>query len=119
MVERYLTIYKGGVGELIEKKSRFIATVHPVETEEEALAFVEEIKKKYWDAVNNLGNFLSVDGIFKLHYMEKNSIDEDEFNLLGKKSEYLLIRNINNGFIIWYNDERCYKEFHKSAPILK
>ena len=42
MVERYLTIYKGGVGELIEKKSRFIATVHPVETEEEALAFVEE-----------------------------------------------------------------------------
>jgi len=51
--------------------------------------------------------------------MEKNSIDEDEFNLLGKKSEYLLIRNINNGFIIWYNDERCYKEFHKSAPILK
>ncbi len=76
-------------------------------------------KKKYWDAVNNLGNFLSVDGIFKLHYMEKNSIDEDEFNLLGKKSEYLLIRNINNGFIIWYNDERCYKEFHKSAPILK
>ena len=53
MVERYLTIYRGGVGELIEKKSRFIATVHPVETEEEALAFVEEIKKKYWDARHN------------------------------------------------------------------
>ncbi len=53
MVERYLTVYKGGVGELTEKKSRFIATVHPVETEEEALAFVEEIKKKYWDARHN------------------------------------------------------------------
>lgn len=53
MVERYLTVYKGGVGELIEKKSRFIATVRPVETEEEALAFVEEMKKKYWDARHN------------------------------------------------------------------
>lgn len=53
MVERYLTVYKGGVGELTEKKSRFIATVRPVETEEEALAFVEEMKKKYWDARHN------------------------------------------------------------------
>ena len=46
MLEHYKTIYEGGEGELVEKKSRFIATVRPVETEEEALAFIEEMKKK-------------------------------------------------------------------------
>ena len=53
MLEQYKTVYKGGEGELVEKKSRFIATVRPVETEEEALAFIEEMKKKYWDARHN------------------------------------------------------------------
>ena len=37
----------------MEKKSRFIATVRPVKTEEEALAFIEEMRKKYWDARHN------------------------------------------------------------------
>ena len=50
MTEQYQTVYEGGTGEIVEKKSRFIATVRPVETEEEALAFIEEMKKKYWDA---------------------------------------------------------------------
>ena len=53
MLEQYKTVYEGGEGEIIEKKSRFIATVRPVETEEEALAFLEEMKKKYWDARHN------------------------------------------------------------------
>ena len=50
MLEKYKTVYEGGEGEIVEKKSRFIATVRPVQTEEEALAFIEEMKKKYWDA---------------------------------------------------------------------
>ena len=53
MLEQYRTVYEGGEGEITEKKSRFIATVHPVECEEEALAFLEEMKKKYWDARHN------------------------------------------------------------------
>lgn len=53
MLEQYKTIYEGGEGEIIEKKSRFIATVRPVESEEEALAFLEGMKKKYWDARHN------------------------------------------------------------------
>lgn len=48
--QEYKTIYQGGDGEVIEKKSRFIAAIRPVETEEEALAFIEEERKKYWDA---------------------------------------------------------------------
>ena len=50
MVESYKIVYQGGSGELVEKKSRFIADIRPVSGEEEALAFVEEIRKKYWDA---------------------------------------------------------------------
>lgn len=53
MLEQYKTIYEGGEGEIVEKKSRFIATVRLVETEEEALSFIEEMKKKYWDARHN------------------------------------------------------------------
>lgn len=53
MRERYRTVYEGGEGELTEKKSRFIATVRPVQTEQEALDFIEEMRKKYWDARHN------------------------------------------------------------------
>lgn len=53
MLETYKTVLEGGIGEVIEKKSRFIATVRPVKSEEEALAFLEETKKKYWDARHN------------------------------------------------------------------
>ena len=53
MLEKYKTVYEGGEGEIVEKKSRFIATVRPVQTEEEALAFIEEMKMKNWDARHN------------------------------------------------------------------
>lgn len=52
------TVYVGGVGEIIEKKSRFIATVRPVVSEEEAAAFIAEIKKQYWDARHNCSAFI-------------------------------------------------------------
>lgn len=47
------TVYTGGQGEITEKKSRFIASICPVHSEEEALAFIEKTKKKYWDARHN------------------------------------------------------------------
>ena len=53
MKDRYKTIYAGGEGELVEKKSRFLATVRLTETEEDAYAFIEEMRKKYWDARHN------------------------------------------------------------------
>ena len=49
---------EGGVGEITEKKSRFIATLKPVGSEEEASAFIHEIKKKYWDAKHNCSAFV-------------------------------------------------------------
>ena len=53
----YRVLLSGGEGEIIEKKSRFIATLRPCETEEEAVAFIEEMKKKYWDARHNCSAF--------------------------------------------------------------
>ena len=47
-----------GVGEIEEKKSKFIAHLKAVHTEEEAVAFFDEIKKKYWDAKHNCTAFI-------------------------------------------------------------
>lgn len=56
--EGYRVVYEGGEGEITEKKSRFIATVRPVESEEEATTFIAEMKKKYWDARHNCSAFV-------------------------------------------------------------
>lgn len=54
----YRIVYEGGEGEIVEKKSRFIATIAPVENEEEATAFIERIRKKYYDARHNCPAFV-------------------------------------------------------------
>lgn len=54
----YRVLLEGGQGEIVEKKSRFIATVRRVESEQEAAAFIEEMKKKYWDARHNCSAFV-------------------------------------------------------------
>lgn len=56
--EDYMVLEKGAEAELVEKKSRFIATVRPVASEEEAAAFVEEMKKKYYDARHNCSAYV-------------------------------------------------------------
>ena len=56
--EPYKIVLSGGEGEIVEKKSRFIATVRPVKSEEEATAFIDEMKKKYWDARHNCSAFV-------------------------------------------------------------
>ena len=54
----YKVLLEGGEGEIVEKKSRFIATVAKCETEEEANRFIGEMKKKYWDARHNCSAFV-------------------------------------------------------------
>lgn len=58
MRESCRILYQGGQGELTEKKSRFIANTRPVESEEEAIAFIEEMRKKYWDARHNCSAYV-------------------------------------------------------------
>ena len=56
--DNYRVLLSGGEGEIVEKKSRFISTIRKCETEEEAVAFIEEMKKKYWDARHNCSAFI-------------------------------------------------------------
>ena len=46
-------IAEGGCGKIIEKKSRFIANIQPVQSEEEAVSYIADMKKQYWDARHN------------------------------------------------------------------
>lgn len=56
--ENVMLLTKETTAELVEKKSRFIATVRPVASEEEAAAFIDEMKKKYYDARHNCSAFV-------------------------------------------------------------
>ena len=49
----YKTLMKRADDEFIVNKSRFIGHAKPVETEEEALAFLAEMREKYADATHN------------------------------------------------------------------
>ncbi|MCI8994019.1 MAG: YigZ family protein [Eubacterium sp.] len=57
-VQGYKIIYRGGSGEIVEKKSRFIAHVEKAETEEEAVNYINSLKKQYWDARHNCYAFV-------------------------------------------------------------
>lgn len=52
--QEYKTIARKGNASLTEKKSRFIASVAPVESEEDAIEFVSSVKAKYPDARHNV-----------------------------------------------------------------
>lgn len=54
MIKEYKTVLAEYVAEYVEKKSKFIATLRPVSTQEEATLFIEEMRAKYWDATHNV-----------------------------------------------------------------
>ena len=51
------SVYGRAEAEYVIKKSRFIATVCEVKTEAEAAAFIESVRKHYWDARHNCSAF--------------------------------------------------------------
>lgn len=53
MAESYKVLYREATAEIVEKKSRFIAYLKPVNSEEEAAQFIDSIKKKNWNASHN------------------------------------------------------------------
>ena len=54
-----------GEDEFVEKKSRFIGRVWPVETEEEALAKIAEMKKQHYDATHNCWAYVLKSGAMR------------------------------------------------------
>lgn len=92
-----LYVYKGGQGEITEKKSRFIATVRPVESEDEAVSFINETKKKYWGARHNCSAFV----IGKRQELTRCSDDGEPAGTAGRPMlDVLLKENIHNAAIV-------------------
>nr|WP_308656800.1 YigZ family protein [uncultured Agathobacter sp.] len=93
----HLYVYKGGQGEIIEKKSRFIATVKPVKSEEEAVSFINEIKKKYWDARHNCSAFV----IGKRQELTRCSDDGEPAGTAGRPMlDVLLKEDIHDAAVV-------------------
>jgi len=61
-LDEYLVPTQFGEDEFIEKKSRFIGRLWPVETEEAALEKIQEMKKKHYDATHNCWAYIIKDG---------------------------------------------------------
>ena len=92
-----LYVYKGGQGDITEKKSRFIATVRPVESEDEAVSFINETKKKYWDARHNCSAFV----IGKRQELTRCSDDGEPAGTAGRPMlDVLLKENIHNAAVV-------------------
>ena len=91
------TVYSGGEGEIVEKKSRFIATVRPIESEEEAVAFINEMRKKYWDARHNCSAFVIGDH----HEISRCSDDGEPAQTAGRPMlDVLLKEDIHNVAVV-------------------
>lgn len=58
MLPQYLTVKADGTHEINIQKSRFIAHIKRAETEEEAQAFIQEIKKEHWNATHNCSAYM-------------------------------------------------------------
>lgn len=91
------TLYQGGTGEIVEKKSRFIANVQTIETEEEALAFIAAMKKKYWDARHNCYAFVAGEK----HQLQRCSDDGEPQGTAGRPMLDVLLReDIHNAVVV-------------------
>ncbi|MGG4479322.1 YigZ family protein [Paenibacillus illinoisensis] len=80
MLERYRTVRGPGNLEIVIKKSRFIGHIMPVTTEEEAVAFIDEIKKKHWNATHNCSAYM----IGERDEIQKQSDDGEPSGTAGK-----------------------------------
>lgn len=96
-MEGYKVVYEGKTGEIVEKKSRFIATLRPVETEEEALAFIQEMKKQYWDARHNCSAYV----IGRNQDLQRCSDDGEPSQTAGRPMlDVLLKEGIHNTAVV-------------------
>ena len=64
-MDSYITLGQYSAEEYIVKKSRFIGYAKPIKTEQDALSFVEEIRKKHWDATHNVYAYSLREGSIK------------------------------------------------------
>ena len=59
---QYRTIRAAASAEFVEKRSRFIGYISPVTTQQDAIAFIDSIKSKHWDATHNVPAYIIREG---------------------------------------------------------
>lgn len=97
MTEGIKILYEGGIGELEEKKSRFIASTLPISSQEEALEFIEKTKKHYWDARHNCYAYVLGDH----QEIQRFSDDGEPGGTAGKPMlDILLGEDIHNAAVV-------------------
>lgn len=95
--ESYKIVYQEGTGEIVEKKSRFIAHVYPIQTEEQALEYIEKLKKEYWDARHNCYAYV----LGERQELQRFSDDGEPSGTAGKPIlEVLLGEEIHNTLVV-------------------
>ncbi|WP_135553820.1 YigZ family protein [Paenibacillus cymbidii] len=80
MLERYHTVQLPGSSEIVIKKSRFIGHARPVDSEEEALRFIEAVRKEHWNATHNCFAYMIGDR----DEIQKQSDDGEPSGTAGK-----------------------------------
>jgi uncharacterized YigZ family protein len=58
LLQKYYTVKGYGENEIVIEKSRFICYINRATTEEEAVQFIQQIKKKHWDATHNCSAYI-------------------------------------------------------------
>lgn len=93
MIQQYRTISHQGSAEIVIKKSRFIGHVMPVESEEEAIRFIEGIRKDHWSATHNCYAYM----IGERDQIQKQSDDGEPSGTAGKPIlEVIKNKNLKN-----------------------
>ena len=96
-MSEYKIVAKPGVGEFVDKKSRFIAHVYAIDSEEQAQGYIEELKKKYWDARHNCYGYV----IGKNNETQRFSDDGEPSGTAGKPIlEVIKGNDIHNVLIV-------------------
>ncbi|MGO4695127.1 YigZ family protein [Paenibacillus sp. 2TAB26] len=80
MLEKYRTVRSQASAEIVIKKSRFIGYAKPVETEEEAVAFINEIKQLHKQATHNCSAYM----VGERDQFQKASDDGEPSGTAGK-----------------------------------
>jgi len=97
MIEYYKIVYSEGFDEITEKKSRFIASVKPIESEEQAISYINLLKKKYWNANHNCFAYV----LGTANEIQRCSDDGEPGNTAGKPIlDVLLGEEIHNACIV-------------------
>ena len=97
MANRYKTVRGEAEGQMVIEKSKFIAAIRPVENQEEAEAFLSEVRSRHWSATHNVPVYL----LGERFEIQKYSDDGEPSGTAGRPMlEVLLNEGICNTAVV-------------------